>query len=64
MICSYYYTFVWNYTGEVVSKRVRELYFKSVLRQDIAYFDKMGAGEITTHIETDTRKLKARLASI
>ena len=61
MISTYYFTFAWNYTGESTSKRVRELYFKSVLRQDIAYFDEVGPGAVTAHIETDTRKLNFSL---
>jgi ATP-binding cassette subfamily B (MDR/TAP) protein 1 len=41
----------------VISKRIRERYLKAVLRQDIAFFDNVGAGEIATRIQTDTRKL-------
>ena len=39
-----------------MSKRVRENYLRAVLRQDIAYFDNVGAGEVATRIQTDTRK--------
>lgn len=46
---------IWVYTSEVTAKRIRELYLKAVLRQDIAFFDNVGAGEITTRIQTDTR---------
>jgi len=44
---------VWTYTGEVQSKRIRERYLAAVLRQDIAFFDTLGAGEVTTRIQTD-----------
>ncbi|SRR6266576_7343402 len=47
---------VWTYTGEVNAKRVREKYLQAVLRQDIAFFDTVGAGEVATRIQTDTRK--------
>lgn len=46
---------MWVYTAEVNAKRIRELYLKAVLRQDIAYYDKVGAGEVATRIQTDTR---------
>jgi ATP-binding cassette, subfamily B (MDR/TAP), member 1 len=46
---------IWNYTGEVNSKRLRENYLKAVLRQNIAYFDTLGPGEVATRIQTDTR---------
>ncbi|TFK40835.1 P-loop containing nucleoside triphosphate hydrolase protein [Crucibulum laeve] len=52
--CTYIYMYVWVYTGEVNAKRVREHYLKAILRQDIAYFDKVGAGEVATRIQTDT----------
>jgi ATP-binding cassette subfamily B (MDR/TAP) protein 1 len=45
--------FIWNYIGEINSKRLRESYLRSVLRQDIAYFDDVGAGEVATRIQTD-----------
>ncbi len=35
--------------------RLRERYLEAILRQDIAYFDNVGAGEVTTRIRTDTR---------
>lgn len=50
--------FIWTYTGEVNSKRIREHYFKAVLRQDIAFFDTLGAGEVATRIQTDTHLIQ------
>ena len=45
----------WVYTAEVNAKRLRERYLQAVLRQDIAFFDNVGAGEVTTRIQTDCR---------
>ncbi|KAK1052478.1 GTPase-activating protein [Friedmanniomyces endolithicus] len=42
------------YTGEHISAKIREHYLASILRQNIGYFDKLGAGEITTRITADT----------
>ena len=42
------------YTGEHISGKIREHYLASILRQNIGYFDKLGAGEITTRITADT----------
>ena len=61
------YMFIWNWTGEVNAKRVRERYLHATLRQEvspfvsfnastdiqIAYFDDLGAGEVATRIQTD-----------
>lgn len=53
-ITTYAYMYIWVYTGEVNARRVRERYLQAVLRQDIAYFDNVGAGEVATRIQTDT----------
>ncbi|KAI0639804.1 P-loop containing nucleoside triphosphate hydrolase protein [Trametes polyzona] len=53
-VCTYIYMATWVYTGEANAKRIRERYFRAVLRQDVAYFDNVGAGEITTRIQGDT----------
>ena len=42
------------YVGEHISGKIREHYLASILRQNIGYFDKLGAGEMTTHITNDT----------
>jgi len=53
-VCTFVYMYIWVYTGEVNAKRIRERYLAAVLHQDIAFFDNVGAGEVTTRIETDT----------
>ncbi|KAJ7288261.1 P-loop containing nucleoside triphosphate hydrolase protein [Mycena rebaudengoi] len=53
-LCTYIYMFFYVYTGEINAKRIRERYLKAVLRQDIQFFDKVGAGEVATRIQTDT----------
>ncbi|CAF9914129.1 MAG: GTPase-activating protein [Alectoria fallacina] len=42
------------YTGEHITGKIREQYLAAILRQNIAFFDKLGAGEITTRITADT----------
>lgn len=54
-VATYAYMYIWVYTGEVNAKRIREKYLQAVLRQDIAFFDNVGAGEVATRIQTDTR---------
>ena len=57
-VVTHIYMYTWTYTGEVNSKRVREKYLKAVLRQDIAFFDTLGAGEVATRIQTDTHLIQ------
>lgn len=42
------------YTGEHITQKIRERYLAAIMRQNIAFFDKLGAGEITTRITADT----------
>lgn len=61
LVCTVTLMTTWVYTGEKNAKRLREEYLKAVLRQDVAWFDTVGAGEITTRIQSDTSK---RLLSV
>ena len=58
IVCTFIYMFAWVYTGEATTARVRRRYLKAVLRQNVGYFDKLGAGEVTTRIQTDTHLLQ------
>lgn len=61
-VCSfvviYVYMAIFVYTGEVITQRIRKEYLRAVLRQDIAYFDTLGAGEITTRIQSDIQLIQ------
>ncbi|KAK9458300.1 P-loop containing nucleoside triphosphate hydrolase protein [Dipodascopsis uninucleata] len=48
------FTYIFIDKGEVISSRIRRNYLNSILKQNIAYFDKLGTGEITTRISSDT----------
>ena len=48
-------------TGEKITQRLREKYFAAILRQNIAFFDVLGAGEITTRITADTNLIQDAL---
>ncbi|KIL62960.1 hypothetical protein M378DRAFT_80370 [Amanita muscaria Koide BX008] len=57
-VCTYGYMWTWVYTGEANAKRIREKYLKAILRQEIAYIDKVGAGEVATRIQGDTHMVQ------
>ncbi|CAG8762839.1 9902_t:CDS:2, partial [Acaulospora morrowiae] len=52
-VCAYTHMSLWMMAGERQAKRVRELYFASILRQDIAFFDSSSTGDVTTRISGD-----------
>ncbi|CAK4031884.1 ABC transporter, ABC-B family, MDR type [Lecanosticta acicola] len=47
-----------TYTGEKITGQIRYHYLASLLRQNIAYFDNNGAGEVTTRITSDTNMVQ------
>lgn len=53
-VSSYICALGFIYTGEHITAKVRERYLESILRQNIGFFDKLGAGEVTTRITADT----------
>jgi ATP-binding cassette subfamily B (MDR/TAP) protein 1 len=59
--CTYAYMYIWVVTGELNAKRVREKYLEATLRQEVAYFDNVGSGEVATRIQTDTRTVISHL---
>ncbi|KAI9035989.1 putative ABC multidrug transporter [Aspergillus affinis] len=46
------------YTGDHVVQRIRVEYLRAILRQNIAFFDTLGAGEVTTRITADTNMIQ------
>lgn len=50
------------YTGEHISGKIREHFLAAILRQNIAFFDQLGAGEITTRITADTNLVQDGLS--
>lgn len=47
--------------GEKITQRLREKYLAAILRQNIAFFDILGAGEITTRITADMNLIQDSL---
>lgn len=57
-VASFLQTFIFVDRGEVLAARIRHEYLKAVLRQNVGYFDRVGAGEITTRINSDINQVQ------
>ena len=57
-VTTYTYMVTWIRTAETAAKRIRENYLRAILRQDVAFFDNVGAGEVATRIQTDTHLIQ------
>ena len=56
--CTYIYMGIWSYNGEKIAGRIREQYFAAVLRQNIGFWETIGAGEITNRLTTDSNLIQ------
>ncbi|KAI0532926.1 multidrug/pheromone exporter, ABC superfamily [Xylaria digitata] len=54
----YIYGVCWNLFGERLAHRLREKYFKSLLRQEVSFFDKLPAGEVSSRLSADITTIK------
>ncbi|PHH85449.1 hypothetical protein CDD83_395 [Cordyceps sp. RAO-2017] len=57
-VVTYICTVGFIYTGEHISAKIREHYLESCMRQNIGFFDRIGAGEVTTRITSDTNLIQ------
>ncbi|KAI0180573.1 putative ABC multidrug transporter [Hypoxylon sp. FL1284] len=55
----YIYVVCWNLFGERLAHRLRERYFRSLLRQEVSFFDKMPAGEVSSRLSADINVIKS-----
>ncbi|KAH6559790.1 hypothetical protein BASA61_000416 [Batrachochytrium salamandrivorans] len=61
-VTSYGQMCFWMLAGENQAKRIRELYFKAILRQEVAWFDETSTGELTTRMNADTSLIQEGLS--
>ncbi|KAF1957107.1 P-loop containing nucleoside triphosphate hydrolase protein [Byssothecium circinans] len=48
----------WNIASQRLAQRVRDRYLKSLLRQDIAFFDNLQAGEVSSRLNGDIQAIE------
>ena len=57
-VTCYIYVTGFIYVGGHCTQKLREQYLRAMLRQNIAIYDKLGSGEITTRITADTNAIQ------
>lgn len=55
----YIYIVCWNLFGDRLAHRLRERYFRSLLRQEVSFFDKLPAGEVSSRLSADINTIKS-----
>ncbi|KAI0481356.1 putative ABC multidrug transporter [Xylariaceae sp. FL0804] len=54
----YAYTVCWNLFGERLAHRLRDRYFGALLRQEVSFFDRLPAGEVSSRLNADINVIK------
>ncbi|KAI1105627.1 putative ABC multidrug transporter [Jackrogersella minutella] len=55
----YIYIVCFNLFGERLAHRLRDRYFRSLLRQEVSFFDKLPAGEVSSRLSADINIIKS-----
>ncbi|OTB20738.1 hypothetical protein K445DRAFT_51621 [Daldinia sp. EC12] len=55
----YIFSVCWNLFGDRLAHRLRERYFRSLLRQEVSFFDKLPAGEVSSRLSADINIIKS-----
>ncbi|GKZ36451.1 GTPase-activating protein [Aspergillus brasiliensis] len=55
-------TFGFNTIGEEITRQLQQRYLASALRQNMAYFDVVGIGELTSHMDQDMKSIQAGIS--
>ncbi|KAI1213184.1 putative ABC multidrug transporter [Annulohypoxylon truncatum] len=59
MALVYIYIVCFNLFGERLAHRLRDRYFRSLLRQEVSFFDKLPAGEVSSRLSADINIIKS-----
>lgn len=55
----YIYTYCWSLLSQRLAQRLRERYLQSLMRQDLAFFDKRWAGEVVSRLHADIQTIQS-----
>ncbi|KAL6712231.1 hypothetical protein ACN47E_000108 [Coniothyrium glycines] len=58
-VCVYLHLVCWNLASQRLAQRVRDRYLKNLLRQDMAFFDNLQAGEVSSRLNGDIQAIES-----
>ncbi|KAF2749754.1 leptomycin B resistance protein pmd1 [Sporormia fimetaria CBS 119925] len=58
LVLTYTHIVCWNLVSQRLAQRVRERYLKILLKQDIAFFDNLQAGEVSSRLNGDVQAIE------
>ncbi|KAF1941352.1 leptomycin B resistance protein pmd1 [Clathrospora elynae] len=57
--CIYLHLVCWNLASQRLAQRVRDRYLRNLLRQDMAFFDNLQAGEVSSRLNGDIQAIES-----
>jgi ATP-binding cassette subfamily B (MDR/TAP) protein 1 len=57
--CIYIHLVCWNLASQRLAQRVRDRYLRNLLRQDVAFFDNLQAGEVSSRLNGDIQAIES-----
>lgn len=57
--CIYTHLICWNLASQRLAQRVRDKYLRNLLRQDVAFFDQLQAGEVSSRLNGDIQAIES-----
>lgn len=58
-VCIYTHLVCWNLASQRLAQRVRDRYLRNLLRQDMAFFDNLQAGEVSSRLNGDIQAIES-----
>jgi ATP-binding cassette subfamily B (MDR/TAP) protein 1 len=58
-VCIYTHLVCWNLASQRLAQRVRDRYLRNLLRQDVAFFDSLQAGEVSSRLNGDIQAIES-----
>jgi ATP-binding cassette subfamily B (MDR/TAP) protein 1 len=58
-VCIYTHLVCWNLASQRLAQRVRDRYLRNLLRQDVAFFDSLQAGEVSSRLNGDIQSIES-----
>ncbi|KAI4710633.1 hypothetical protein J4E89_004221 [Alternaria sp. Ai002NY15] len=57
--CIYTHLVCWNLASQRLAQRIRDRYLRNLLRQDMAFFDNLQAGEVSSRLNGDIQSIES-----
>lgn len=62
LACAFFFMTAFSWLGEIITRRLRIIYFRTMLGHDFEFFDRIGTGEMTSRMTGDLSIIQEALS--